>query len=156
MDAQVLATLEAVNDEEDEARRQDLRDQSNAALSSHFAAQQNFADLTELAFELLNITWSDVMTNDIVQQLIEVKTVGLGDPDYVEEDLRGMRAYWQGKGGEIFSDIIRYEQNQMPREEIVAAIDMHADEILTNFWGAIGKLEAQCREKVRQAPTTRL
>jgi hypothetical protein len=156
MDAQVLATLEAVNAESDEARRQDLRDQSNAALSSHFSAQQNFADLTELAFELLNITWSDVMTNDIVQQLIEVKTVGLGDPDYVEEDLRGMRAYWQGKGGEIFSDIIRYERATMPKEEMVAAIDLHQDEIKLDFWGTFDRLVGQARDKLSQLPTERL
>src|SRR4051812_19311798 len=156
MDAQVLATLEAVNAESDEARRQDLRDQSNAALSSHFAAQQNFADLTELAFELLNITWSDVMTNDIVQQLIQVKTVGLGDPDYIEEDLRGMRAYWQGKGGQILSDMIRYTRTQMPREEMVTAIDWHVDQMALNFWGSFDSLRGQAEAKLRMLPTIRL
>ena len=104
----------------------------------HFQRHTN--DLEELAFDLLNLAWSDAMAEDIVPQLIEVKTVGLGEPDYIEEDLRGMRAYWQGKGGQILSDILRYERAQMPREEMVSAIDFHQDEIATNFWGTFDKL----------------
>ena len=93
----------------------------------------------ELAFDLLNITWQDTMENNIVNQLIEVKTVGLGDPDYVNENLRGMRAYWQGKGGQILSDMLRYQRTIMPREEMAVAIDLHRDEILLDFWSTVQK-----------------
>jgi hypothetical protein len=96
------------------------------------------------------------MTDDIVSQIIEVKTVGLGDTDYLDEDLRGMRAYWQGKGGQILSDVLRYERSYLPREEIVTAIDGHQDEFALNFWGSFDKLRTQANEKVRQAPTFRL
>lgn len=156
MDAQVLATLRAVQNEEDEARRAELMERSNAALARHFSHPGNGADLEELAFDLLNSTWSDTMSEDIVNTLIEVKTVGLGDPDYIDEDLRGMRAYWQGKGGEIFSDVIRYTRATMPKEEMVAAIDLHRDEIRLDFWGTFDKLVGQAREKLGQLPTQRL
>jgi hypothetical protein len=61
-----------------------------------------------------------------------------------------MRAYWQGKGGQILSDVIRYERTTMPREEMVTAIDMHLDEIRSNFWGPIDNLKAQANEKLRR------
>jgi hypothetical protein len=156
MNQQILATLTAVHAEQDETKRKELQARSNAALAAHFSHPANTADLEELAFDLLNITWADVMEQDIVNQLIEVKTVGLGDPDYVNEDLRGMRAYWQGKGGEIFSDVLRYERATMPKEELVAAIDLHADEIKLDFWGQFDKLVTQAREKLSQLPTERL
>lgn len=156
MDALVFQTLKAVAVEEDTTKRADLKEQSNAKLGAYFGHPGNTADLEELAFDLLNRAWSDSMDGNIVSQLIEVKTVGLGDPDYVNEDLRGMRAYWQGKGGQILSDVIRYERATMPKEEQVAAIDIHADEIATDFWGTFDGLQTQAREKLSILPTQRL
>src|SRR2546423_11744323 len=97
--------------------------QSNRALGEHF--MRHPADMEEVAFDLLNRAWSDAMAEDIVPRIIETKTVGLGDVDYVDEDLRGMRAVWQGKGGQILSDILRYTRTIMPREEMATAIDLH-------------------------------
>lgn len=154
MDALVYETLRQVNAETDEAKRATLKEQSGERLGQHFARSQ--ADMEELAFDLLNLAWSDAMTEDLVPQIMEVKTVGLGETDYVEDDLRGMRAYWQGKGGQIRSDIIRYERAQMPKEEMVTAIDWHIDKMRLNFWGTFDKLVAQAQEKLRQLPTVRL
>lgn len=156
MDAQVFATLKRVRNEQDEDRAVELKALSNQNLADHFAHPAHAADLEELAFDLLNIVWQDTMETNIVNQLIEVKTVGLGDPDYVNENLRGMRAYWQGKGGQILSDIIRYERATMPKEEQVAAIDMHVDELALDFWGTLDKLVTQANEKLSQLPVTRL
>jgi hypothetical protein len=156
MDPQVFATLQAVQAEENDARREELKAQSNTALSAHFTHPRNIGDLEELAFDLLNITWQDTMVENVVNQLIEVKTIGLGDPDYVNENLRGMRAYWQGKGGQILSDVIRYERATMPKEEQVAAIDMHQDEMALDFWGTFDNLVTQANEKLSQLPVTRL
>lgn len=156
MDAAVFDALTQVAAAESEEERARLRDESNVALAEHFSHPAHEADLQELAFDLVNIAWSDVMTEDIVPRIIEVKTVGLGDPDYIEEDLRGMRAYWQGKGGQILSDIIRYTRTQMPREEIVTAIDWHVDQMALNFWGTFDKLRGQAEQKIRQLPTIRL
>lgn len=153
MDRAIFNILQRVAKAED-AEREELRAQTSDELGLHF--RNSHIDLEELAFDLLNIAWSDAMKEDIVPKLIEVKTVGLGDPDYIEEDLRGMRAYWQGKGGQILSDILRYERTQMPREEIVSAIDYHQDEIATNFWGTFDKLTGQAREKISQQPVLRL
>lgn len=153
MDRAIFNLLDKVG-KADESERDALREETAADLGLHF--QRNAADLEELAFDLLNLAWSDAMSEDIVPQVIEVKTVGLGEPDYIEEDLRGMRAYWQGKGGQILSDILRYERSQMPREEMVSAIDYHQDEIATNFWGTFDKLTSQSREKLRQLPVVRL
>lgn len=153
MDRAIFNLLERVA-AADESERDNLRAETAGDLGLHF--QRNTADLEELAFDLLNLAWSDAMAEDIVPRLIEVKTVGLGEPDYIEEDLRGMRAYWQGKGGQILSDILRYERSQMPREEMVSAIDYHQDEIATNFWGTFDKLTSQSREKLRQLPVVRL
>lgn len=153
MDQAIFNLLERVG-QADEADRVVLREQSAETLGQHFGQHRD--ELEELAFDLLNIAWADAMTEDITPRLIEVKTVGLGEPDYIEEDLRGMRAYWQGKGGQILSDILRYERSQMPREEMVSAIDYHQDEIVTNFWGSFDKLTAQSREKLRQLPVIRL
>jgi hypothetical protein len=154
MDALIFNTLQRVQAEQDEARRQELMDDTNEELAEHFLRTP--ADLEELAFDLLNLAWGDTMGESIVNDLIEVKTVGLGDPDYLDEDLRGMRAYWQGKGGQILSDVIRYTRAQMPREEMVAAIDMHQDELALNFWGSFGKLSSQATDKMRILPAQRL
>jgi hypothetical protein len=154
MDALIFKTLQRVQAESDEAKQAELKAETNEELAQHF--MRHPADMEELAFDLLNLAWSDTLQGDIVRDLIEVKTVGLGDPDYVEEDLRGMRAYWQGKGGQIRSDILRYERAQMPREEIVTAIDMHQDEFQLDFWGSFGKLSTQAQEKMRTLPAQRL
>jgi hypothetical protein len=154
VDALVFNTLAAVAGEQDADKRQLLMDRSNAALGQHF--MRHPSDMEEVAYDLLNNAWADAMTDDIVRRVIEVKTVGLGDPDYVDEDLRGMRAYWQGKGGQILSDVIRYERAQMPREEMVTAIDLHRDEIALDFWGTFQKLQNQAQEKLRQLPAFRL
>src|SRR3954451_22258890 len=152
MDAQVFKTLERIAAEKDIAKKMALRDQSEVALAAHFSNPANLRDLQELSFDLVNLAWADAMTEDIVPTLIEVKTVGLAETDYLDEDLRGMRAYWQGKGGQILSDVLRYEKSWMPREEIVTAIDGHQDEFATNFWGSFDRLRTQANEKVRQAP----
>lgn len=154
MDALIFDTLRRIQAEEDTAKREELKRESGPDLGAHFARHPS--ELEELAYDLLNIAWADAMAQDIVPQIIEVKTVGLGEPDYVDEDLRGLRAYWQGKGGQILSDIIRYERTVMPREEMVTAIDFHQDEIATDFWGTFDKLVAQAQEKLRQLPVTRL
>lgn len=162
MDARIFGIMQRVHAEADVARKADLMAESNGELAQHFATHT--ADMEELSFELFNLAWRDVMggpnstdgAQDIVGTLIDTKTVGLGDSDFIEEDLRGMRAYFQGKGGQIRSDIIRYERAQMPREELVTAIDMHQDQILTDFWGSLGALQAQAKEKLREAPAQRL
>lgn len=156
MDAAVFKTLERIYNEKDETARLRLKEESNAALAEHFSHPAHIADLQELAFDLLNLAWADAMREDITGRIIEVNTVGLGEPDFFDEDLRGMRAYWQGKGGQIRSDILRYERMQMPREEMVWAIDQHVDELATNFWGPIEKLREHANEKLRQLPVTRL
>jgi hypothetical protein len=154
VDALVHNTLRAVAAEQDAEKRQLLMAQSNAALGAHFA--RHAPEMEELAYDLLNDAWSDAMAVDIVPKIIDVKTVGLGDVDYVDEDLRGMRAYFQGKGGQILSDVIRYERAQMPREEMATAIDLHRDEISLDFWGSFQKLQTQANEKMGQLPTFRL
>lgn len=153
MDRAIFNELQRVATAEDD-QREALRAETALDLGQHFGRYPQ--DLEELAFDLLNIAWSDAMAEDIVPRLIEVKTVGLAETDYIEEDLRGMRAYWQGKGGQILSDILRYERTQMPREEMVSALDYHQDEIVTNFWGTFDKLTGQSREKLRQLPVIRL
>lgn len=154
MDALVFNALKAVAEEQDEEQRVQLMAESNAALGNHF--MRHPADMEEVAFDLFNNAWSDMMSNDILPRVIEVKTVDFQAVDYVDEDLRGMRAYWQGKGGRILSDVLRYERSQMPREEMATAIDLHRDEIATDFWGTYGKLQGQANEKLRQLPTQRL
>jgi len=154
VDALIFDTLRRIQATEDATEAARLKEESNADLGAHFRRVPT--DLEEFAFDLLNIAWSDAMSNDIIPQIIERKTVGLGDPDYVDEDLRGLRAYFQGKGGQIMSDIIRYERTQMPREEMVTALDFHQDEIATDFWGTFDKLVAQSEEKLRQLPVVRL
>jgi hypothetical protein len=154
VDAVVYKTLQAVAQEQDVDKRQLLMAKTNAALGGHF--QRHTADMEEVAYELLNRAWADAMTEDILPRIIEVKRVGLGDVDYVDEDLRGLRAYWQGTGGQILSDVIRYERAQMPREAMVAAIDLHRNEITLDFWGTFQKLQNQADEKLRQLPTFRL
>jgi hypothetical protein len=154
MDNAIFELLQRVANEDDDARRAELRAQSDEELGQHF--HRHPGDLEELGFDLLNNAWADTMQQDIVPQLIEVKTVGLGETDYLDEDLRGQRAYWQGKGGQILSDVIRYERTWMPREEMVTAIDFHIDDLATRFWGTFDKLSAQSREKLRQLPAIRL
>lgn len=150
MDALIFNTLRRVQSCEDETERQRLMDESNEELAAHFSRNQ--ADLQELAYDVLNLMWSDAVNDSLLRRVIDVKTVGLNEVDYIEEDLRGMRAYFQGKGGQIRSDILRSERSTMPREEIVTAIDMHQDQISANFWGSLGKLQAQARDKMRFAP----
>jgi hypothetical protein len=154
MEQAILNLLARVQNAPDEAARDRARAETNAVLGAHFARHPQ--DAEELAFDLLNAAWADAMGQDITNEIIDVKTVGLGEPDYLDEDLRGQRAYWQGKGGQILSDIIRYERAQMPREEMVTAFDYHQDELATNFWGTFEKITGQAREKMRQLPVERL
>jgi hypothetical protein len=154
MDAVIFNTLAKVAAETDKVKRAQLKAETNIELASHFA--RHGMDMEELAYDLLNQAWGDAMQGNIVGSVIEVKTVGLGDVDFVEENLRGMRAYWQGKGGQIRSDILRYERSQMPREEIVAAIDMHQDELALNFWGSLDKLSSHAQDKMEILPAQRL
>lgn len=154
MDALIFDRMKRIAAEENAVKQEEMKAKSNKELGDHF--HRNPADFEELAYDLLNGAWADAMGQDIVPQIIEVKTIGLADVDYIEEDLRGGRAYWQGKGGQIRSDIMRYERHQMPREEMVSALDFHQDEVATNFWGTFSKLVGQSQEKIRQLPTERL
>ena len=154
MDALVERALAEVAACTDEDRRQALMRESNAALGAHFV--RNTADMEELAFQLFDIAWTDMMSEDILPQIIDVKNVGLGDVDWVDEDLRGMRAMWQGVGGQILSDVLRYQRTLMPRQAMVAAIDLHRDEIALDFWNSFGKLQGQANEKIRQLPVQQL
>lgn len=154
MDPAIFDTLRRIQVEEDAAKRQSLKDESNETLGQHFLAHP--AELQEVAYDLLNIAWADALKSDITPKIIDVKTVGLGEPDYIEEDLRGLQAYWQGKGGQILSGYLRYERNQMPREEMVTALDFHQDEITLNFWGTFDRLVAKSRDEIAKLPVTRL
>lgn len=154
MDAAILDILQQVNAAGDEVQAAELKSRSNLQLGQHF--QRNNADLEELAFDLLNRVWADAMTEDITAEVIDRKTIGMGEVDYVEEDLRGLTAYWQGKGGQILSDILRYQRTTMPREEMVSALDFHQDELVTNFWGTFDSLVGQARQKLSQLPVERL
>jgi hypothetical protein len=154
MDALVEAALAEVAACEDNDRRDQLMRESNPALGQYF--RRHPGDLEEVAFQLFDIAWADMMAEDILPRIIDVKTVGLGEVDWVDEDLRGMRAVFQGKGGQILSDMLRYQRTLMPREEMAVAIDLHRDEIELDFWNSFGKLQAQANEKVRQLPVQRL
>jgi hypothetical protein len=154
VDKAILDLMEQVQGESDGAKRDELRQRTNARLSAHFSRHPD--ELQELAFDLLNVAWADTMQEDLVPKLIETRTVGINEVDYIEEDLRGGRAYWQGKGGQIRSFILRYERERMPVEEMVTSIELHIDEIRSNFWGGFDKLKAQANEKLRQLPTRRL
>jgi hypothetical protein len=154
MDALVERVMAEVAGCEDEDRRQQMMRESGEMLGQYFARHP--ADMEEVAFQLFEIAWSDAMGDSVLEKVIDVKNVGLGEVDWVDEDLRGLNAYWQGKGGQILSDVLRYERTQMPREEMAAAIDLHRDEILLEFWGAYQKLMNQAEEKLRQLPVFRL
>jgi len=138
----------------DEDRQHVLMRDSNVALGNYF--RRHPAEMEEVAFQLFQIAWSDMMAESIVPKVISVKTVGLGDVDWVDEDLRGMTAYFQGKGGQILSDMLRYQRTLMPRQEMAAAIDLHRDEILLDFWSTFQKLQEQAREKISQLPVQQL
>lgn len=154
MDALVARAMEEVAAEADQDRRAALMRESNPVLGNHFIRHPS--EMEEIAFALFEIAWRDAMAEDVVPRIIDVKTVGIGDPDWVDEDLRGLEAQWQGSGGQIVSSILRYQRTLMPREEMATAIDLHRDEILTDFWGTFQKLQSQAQEKVRQLPIRRL
>jgi hypothetical protein len=149
MDALIFNTLQRVQAEKDEAKqgRAQGRDERGARAALHASP----ADMEELAYDLFNLAWSDAgrATSSRPHRGQDGRP---RRPDYVEEDLRGMRAYWQGKGGQIRSDIIRYERAQMPREEIVSAIDMHQDELNARLLGLVRQaLDAGAGEDARPA-----
>lgn len=142
--------------EADEDRRPQLMAESNRALGEYFMRHPQ--EMEEVAFQLFEIPWSDTMNGAeaIVNKVIDVKTVDLGATDFVDEDLRGLSAQWQGVGGQILSGILRYERTQMPREQMATAIDLHRNEILLDFWGTFSKLQTQANEKISQLPVQRL
>jgi hypothetical protein len=80
MDALVERALAEVAACTDEDRRQALMRESGPALGAYF--RRHPADMEELAFALFEIAWSDMMAEDILPQVIDVKTVGLGDVDW--------------------------------------------------------------------------
>ena len=154
MDAIIERAMAEVAACTDDDRRQAMMQESGGMLGEYFTRHP--ADMEEVAFQLFEIAWSDAMDEDILPKIIDTKNVGLGETDWVDEDLRGLNAYWQGKGGQILSDVLRYERTQMPREEMATAIDLHRDEVLLEFWSTYEKLMAQAEEKLRQLPIFRL
>lgn len=154
MEPRIFNRLRAISAEKDEAKREQLKSESKVELGEYFGRHPH--DAEELAFDIFNGAFKDAADNSIVNQLIDVKRIGLAETDFINEDLRGLRAYTQGKGGQILSSIMRYEREQMPREEMVAAIDIHRDEIVTDFFGTLGSLQAQARAKLEALPTQRL
>lgn len=150
-----LHTIKRVLDAPAE-QRDSLQDQTDRELAQFFSLPQNHHYLQELAYSIMGMAWKDAMAEDITPKIIEVKTVGVDDRDYVDEDLRGGRAYWQGKGGDIQSFTIRHERTEMPRDEMVTAVNLHDDEIASSFWGSLNDLTNQAREKLAQLPLTRL
>jgi hypothetical protein len=154
MEPRIFNRLQAIAAESDASKKAQMKAESKVELGEWFARHPHEAE--ELAFDLFSNAFADAADNSVVNQLIDVKRVGLAETDFINEDLRGLRAYTQGKGGQILSDILRYERAQMPREEMVAAIDIHRDEIQTNFWGTLDALQAQARAKLEALPTQRL
>lgn len=151
--AQIAKVLAAPEDQ-----RQRMMDETARELGDYFSKPWNFPELQELAFSIVGLAWADAMEGNVINQIIETKNVALDAVDYVNDrTLRGLMAYWQGKGGRIMSGVLRYDtRQQMPRETMVAAIDMHLDEIATNFWGTLTDLQSQAEEKLRQLPVLRL
>lgn len=158
MEATIVATLQRVKAETDPVRQAQLMEETSRTLGEHFS--RNNQDLQELAWDMYNTVWRDTVNGfwstpgatDILGQIVETKTVKSNETDFIEEDLRGLKAYFQGKGGQIRSQIIRAERQQMPREELVSAIDLHQDDIENDFYGSLGNLQSQLAEKVRTAP----
>lgn len=150
-----LATIKRVLDAPEDQRDQ-LMQQTDAELSQFFSLHQNDHLLNELAYSIVGMAWSDAMMDDVTAKVIEVKTVGENDRDYIDEDLRGLRAYWQGKGGDIQSYTLRHSRAEMPREEMVSAIDLHDSDLASSFWGSINDLSAQYRDKLAQLPVQQL
>lgn len=141
-----------------EEKRADLMEASNRELAMHFRNAANLADLQELAFAITGLAWADALKDDITGRIIESKTVAFDGTDYIDDRVaRGLRAYWQGRGGKILSSVLTYtERTQMPRDEMVAALDIHDDEIATDFWGSLTNLQQQYEEKLAQLPVYRL
>lgn len=141
-----------------EDQRDLLKEQSNRELAMHFRNPANMADLQELAFAITGLAWADALTDDIVGRVIEGRNVAFDATDYIDDRVaRGLRAYWQGRGGKILSGVLHYTDRQaMPRDEMVAALDIHDDEIATDFWGTLGSLQQQYEEKLAQLPVHRL
>jgi hypothetical protein len=158
MDTAILKILRAIATEKDPTKKQGLKDLHEDELARHFSSASNREDLNELAYDITTQSYSDVMGSDadIIRKIIQVKTVGLTETDYTDEDLRGMMAYWQGIGGQILSGQIREERHFMPRDAMVSAIDLHEKDLETNFWGTFESLKAQCKEKIAQLPVLRL
>lgn len=135
-----------------------LMEQTNAEMAQHFRNPANMAELQELAFAITGLAWADALKEDITGKIIQSKNVAFDATDYIDERVaRGLRAYWQGRGGKILSSVLHYtERSAMPRDEMVAALDIHDDEILTDFWGSLTNIQRQYEEKLRQLPVHRL
>jgi len=155
MPSKALQTITKVlNAPEDQ--RQNLMDRTDAQLAQWYSTPSGRLELEELAYVLMGFAWADAMKQDIVPLIIESKTVGLDEIDYMEEDLRGLQAYWQGTGGEIVAGIIRNQRERMPREEMAIAIDLHDDQIRTSFWGTLSDLRSHAADKMRLLPMEKL
>jgi hypothetical protein len=158
MDATVASMMQRVLTAPKGPERDKLMAETNSALGAHFGAAHNHGDLAELAFSIVGLAWADAMTENVIDKILDVKNVALEATDYIDDRTQsGLMAYWQGKGGRIMSGLLRYtDRTQMPRESMVSAIEMHADEIATDFWGKLTDLQAQAEEKLRQLPVARL
>lgn len=152
-----IKLIEKVLRAEGDARDR-LMEQTNAELGEWILHPAGQHYLSELAFQLMGLAWKDGLNDNIIDRIIETKRVALGATDYIDDrTLRGLMAYWQGVGGRIMSGVLRYDQRiPMPKEAMVAAINMHADELATNFWGRLTDLQARAEEKIRMLPVIRL
>lgn len=150
------AKLAKSDEEKDVLALEELKERTGPEIGEYFAANEDeFVNVVARA--ALNAAWADAVKTDIINNVIETKTISSTQPyDVVEEDLRGLTARWQGVGGEIHSDPIREASFKFGPEEIVFAHDYHVKDLETDFWGTYGKIVAHGRNKMDGAPVARL
>lgn len=132
------------------------QEKTGPELGEYFAENEHLYT-NVVARAALNAAWADSVKSDIINKVIQTKTVPATQAtDTVEEDLRGLTARWQGVGGEIHSDPIRESSFSFGPEAIAFAHDYHLKDLETDFWGSYGKLVSHGRQKMDGAPVARL
>ncbi len=142
-------------DEKDVFALEDLKEKSNRQLGRYF--HENEGEFDKVARAALNVAWADSVKTDIINQVIQTKTVdGTLREDTVEEDLRGLKARWQGSGGQIHSDPIHDSSFSFGPDEIVFAHDYHVKDLRNDFWGNYSKIVSHGRAKMDGVTVERL
>lgn len=98
-------------------------------------ARDNWHDQTwrrAMAVEIMDTIYEGFEHENLLDLMTTTETAGFNDRVFVKE-VRGLRAFWIARGGDIEASTMREEVLEVPRDNIAFRVEEFEDKLLTNF-----------------------